>query len=348
MSDKAQKGIRDYLAGFSSKYSSGDVISYLESVSGLKVLVIGEAVIDEYQFGRSLGRARREPIIAFSAEKKEKYAGGALAVANHVSNFCENVDLIAMIGDRITYEAFIRRHLSENVKVRFCKKKGSPTVVKRRFIDTRLNHKLFEAYDLKDSPLDEDSSNILADYLEQSLGYYDLVIACDAGHGLFVPKIIRTLEWAKYLSVNTQDNSATFGLNTINKYKSPNYVCINESELRLATTGSQYEDIHVVIRERFEGTSVSKVMVTRGWRGCVMYEDGEMLDAPAFTEEVVDKVGAGDALLSITSPLALADIPLDAIGFVGNATGVLAVSYLGNKYYITKEKLYNYIKGLIG
>lgn len=340
------KEVEDFLAGFSSKHSLDEITSYLESLNNLKVLVIGEAIIDEYQFGKSMGRARREPIIIFSAEKTEKHAGGALAVANHVSNLCKNVDLMALIGDHKTQVPFIRTHLNENVSARFYGKKDSPTIVKRRFIDVSDNHKLFEVYDFKDTPLDEKRSSILTSDLKKTINKYDLVIVCDAGHGLFTPEIIKTLENAKYLAINTQDNPGNFGLNTINKYQNPNYICINEGELRLAT-GSQYNDIYHIIKERFKGTSVDKVMVTRGRKGCSIYSKGKLLDVPAFTDKVVDKVGAGDALLSITSPLASVNIPMDIIGLIGNVAGAIAVSYPGNKESITKAKLYKYIKALI-
>ncbi len=335
-----------FLTGFSSKYSFGEIEKHLESVNNLKVLVIGEAVIDEYQFGRAMGRARREPIIIFNVETTEKYPGGVLAVANHVSNYCSNVDLIALIGDRKTQIPFIKAHLNENINAILYGKENSPTIVKRRFIDVGDNHKLFEVYDFKDTPLDERRSNELSNDLKKTINKYDLVIVCDAGHGLFTPEIIKVLETAKYFSINTQDNPGNFGFNTINKYQNPNYVCINEAELRLAT-GTQYDDINHVITNRFEGLPVDKVLVTRGWKGCIIYTDGKLLEVPAFADKVVDKVGAGDAVLSITSPLASVNVPMDVIAFIGNVAGALAVSYAGNKESINKEKLYRYIKALM-
>jgi len=340
------KEVDDFLARFTRKYSSDEIINYVESLKALKVLVIGEAIVDEYQYGNPMGRARREPVIVFNVEKTEKYAGGALAIVNHVANFCQNVDLISLIGDHKSQEKFIRNHLNQNVKAMFYPKKDSPTVVKRRFIDASDNHKLFEVYDLKDTPLDERCSRVLSNDLKANISKYDLVIVCDAGHGLFTPEIIKTLDEAKYLSINTQDNPANFGFNTINKYQNPNYVCINESELRLAT-GSRYDDINQVIKERFEGTSINKVLVTRGWCGCIVYGNKELVDIPAFAKEIVDKVGAGDAVLSLTSPLAAMDVPIDAIGFIGNVAGAIAVSYPGNKESVQKEELCKHIKALM-
>ena len=92
---------------------------------------------------------------------------------------------------------------------------------------------------------------------------------------------------------------------------------------------------------------IDKVIVTSGWRGCTLYSGGELLNIPAFTDRVVDKIGAGDALLSVTAPLASIDAPIDIIGFIGNVAGAIAVSYPGNKELIQKEELYKYIKALM-
>lgn len=340
------KEAKDFLARFACQYSVDTIINYLESVNTQKVLVIGEAIIDEYRFGLTMGRARKEPILVFNTERTEKYAGGALVVANHVSSFCQKVDLIAMIGDHKTQENFIRSGLNKNVTARFYSKKDSPTVVKTRFLDIEDNRKLFEAYDLKDTSLDEGRSNLLSSYLRKVLGDYDLIITCDAGHGLFTTPVLEALENAKYLAINAQLNPGNFGFNTINKYQHPAYVCVNEGELRLAT-GYKYEDVEDIIKKRFEETSIDKVIVTRGWRGCTIYSKGELLNIPAFTDRVVDKIGAGDALLSVTAPLASIDAPIDIIGFIGNVTGAIAVSYPGNKEVIQKEELYKYIKALM-
>jgi rfaE bifunctional protein kinase chain/domain/rfaE bifunctional protein nucleotidyltransferase chain/domain len=338
--------VGEYLSRLSRDYSSEGIIHYLESVSNLRVLVIGEAVIDEYQFGDAIGRARKEPVIVFNRERTERYAGGSLVVANHVANFCHNTDLIALIGDYRTHEKFIRANLNQNITAKFYTKKDSPTIVKTRFVDITDNRKLFEVYDLKDTSLDKSRSRILASHLKRVLRQYDLVIVCDSGHGLFTEQVVRALGGAKYLAVNAQLNPGNMGFNTINKYQHANYVCLNENELRLAT-GYKYENINDVIKKRFEGTPTDKVIVTRGWRGCTIYSRGELLDVPALSDKVVDKVGAGDALLAVTSLLACTGAPIDVTGFVGNAAGGLATAYMGNKEYITKEKIYKFIKGLL-
>ena len=65
----------------------------------------------------------------------EKFAGGTLAIANHLANFCDNVDIFTLLGEKDSQEAFIEKHLNKKVKRLFHHKKDSPTIVKRRFIE---------------------------------------------------------------------------------------------------------------------------------------------------------------------------------------------------------------------
>ena len=57
-----------------------------------------------------------------------------------------------------------------------------------------------------------------------------------------------------------------------------------------------------------------------------------MRKIPAFTKTVVDTMGAGDAFLSVTSPLISGKVPIDLVGFIGNAVGALKVGIVGHRH----------------
>ena len=70
-------------------------------------------------------------------------------------------------------------------------------------------------------------------------------------------------------------------------------------------------------------------------------EDQGYFDAPALALNVADRVGAGDAVLAITSPMVALDMPWEWVGLLGNLAGAEAVAELGNKRIL---KLGNLIK----
>jgi len=338
---------KEFLSKFKSIYDIKEIKDYIEYIKSFKVLVIGETIIDEYIYGISLGKVGKESIIAFNPQTDEKYAGGALAVANHISDFCKSVDVITMIGSYNRNKTFIRDNLNHNVTPMFYSKKDSPTVIKKRYIDLDNYSKVFETYHYKDSKLNNEESKILSEDIKKLINSYDVVVVCDFGHGMFTDEVIDSLKQAKHLVVNTQINAGNYGFNTINKYRymrdlKIDFFCIDEKELRLATE-NRYDDIIDVIRK----TDINQIIITRGSKGCIIKYGNDIIEIPALTSKIVDKVGAGDALLSISSILSCTLPPPEILGFVGNAVGALAVSYIGNKEYITKKKLYKYMESLL-
>ena len=152
---------------------------------------------------------------------------------------------------------------------------------------------------------------------------------------------------AKFLAVNAQTNSANIGFNLITKYPRADYICIDEPEIRLATHDniSQIDSLVGRVVKRLE---CHRAIVTQGHLGSLVYDgmNGSMA-VPAFSREVVDRVGAGDAFLSITSPCVAAGFPNELVGFIGNAVGALAIRIIGNKSPVEPVPLFKYIRTLL-
>ena len=325
-----------YLKEFSKKYNAEDIINYLEKIKDMKILIIGEAIIDEYLYGHPLGKAGKESIIALRYKKKEKFAGGSLAIANHLSDFCDNVSLLATIGDKSSQGEFIINKLNPKIKKHLFKKNNSPTIVKRRFIDdSNLSiDKLFEMYVINDEPLSNKQTEELNTELEKILPEQDLVIVADFGHGMLNPKLIKTIcDKSKFLAVNTQTNAGNRGYNTISKYPKMDYMCVDEPEIRLDSRNKDSE-LKDILPPTAKKLSCKNAVITGGNRGCNIISDNgktEVQNIPIFSGTVLDTMGAGDAFLSITAPLAAKKTPSEIIGFIGNAVGAMYVRVMGNK-----------------
>ena len=69
------------------------VMAWLANGRSLRVLVVGEAIVDEYRYCETLGKSGKEPILATRYLHSETFAGGILAVANHVAAICDRVSL---------------------------------------------------------------------------------------------------------------------------------------------------------------------------------------------------------------------------------------------------------------
>lgn len=340
--------VTEYLQSFTARFKPSDVIGYLEKARDLRVLIVGEAIIDEYQYVMQIGKSAKEPILAVRHMETDVFAGGALAVANHVASFAQRVTLLTMLGEQDPQVEFATRSLKPNVQPVFIYKPNSPTIVKRRFVENYLLQKLFEVYEMNDDFLDGACEADLLTKLQRLVGEHDLVISIDYGHGMIGDKAVELLcSKSPYLAVNTQANAGNRGFNTISKYPRADFVSIARHELALETRNRSIDDESMALRMNGDGR-YGQVMVTVGKDGILGHSiDEGFVHIPALATRVVDRVGAGDAVLSVGSLLSVLKAPLEVTAFVGNLAGAEAVAIMGNERSIDKIALSKHIESLL-
>lgn len=342
------KEMGTYVASFGARHPVAEVLGYLKNAKDLKVLLLGEAIIDEYEYCETMGKAGKEPILAARHLRTERFAGGTLAAANHLAAFCDNVHLVTFLGTVNSQEEFIRSKLDPKVKATFLPLEDEPTIVKRRFVETYPFQKMFEVYIITDKDTHEAGSKALCEKLEEILPQYDLVLALDYGHGMLDEAAINVLTRSPaFLAVNTQVNAHNRGFNTISKYPRADYICISEHEMRLDWRSRQQE-LKQIVEGVAERLGCSRVTVTRGQKGSLCYDRREgFFDVPAFTTHIVDRVGAGDAVFAVTSLCIAQGAPMEIVGFIANVVGAHAVGIVANQRPIDKIPLMKHIDTIL-
>jgi rfaE bifunctional protein nucleotidyltransferase chain/domain len=342
--------LRDYLDSMRADGALPRLLELIERVKDFRVLVVGDAIIDEYQYVTPMGKSAKENMIATLYQNREMFAGGVIAAANHAAEFCREVEVVTMVGKDDSHEDLIRQSLHDNVKLHLVRREGAPTTRKCRFIDPAYMRKLFEVYHMDDNYHGPELDQELCRLLTKLAPDFDLVIVTDFGHGLITSSAIATLvKEARFLAVNAQSNSANLGFNLITKYPRADYICIDAPEVRLALS-DRTTDIPVLASEHLPRRVPSqKVTITQGSAGCTTWDrdTGQTYRIPVFTKTVVDTVGAGDAFLAVTSPLVAAGGNMGDIGFIGNAVGAIKVGIVGHRRSIEKPPLVKYITSLL-
>lgn len=146
---------QNFLKNFRKRYSADEVIKSLKGLKKMRVLLIGETILDEYHYVAAIGKPPKGDHIAARLIGKEVHAGGILACANHIANFCDRVDLVTAIGKQDFKEEFVRANLKPNVNPSLFFHPTAPTIVKRRYVNQTFLNKLFEIYILDDRPSPE-------------------------------------------------------------------------------------------------------------------------------------------------------------------------------------------------
>lgn len=340
--------VKDYLSAFGKRHPVATIKEQLAAAGARSVLLVGEAIIDDYEYCEAIGKSSKEPTLAVKSLYSKRFAGGILAAANHVAAFADNVALITQVGDRDDHMAFIREHVKPTIDAHYLVRTNSPTIVKKRLIEHYFFTKMLEVYHINDAALEPEDDAAVCEALENLVPQFDVVVVIDFGHGMITPRAVEILaRKAKFLCLNTQANAGNHGFNVISKYPRADFISLAEKEMRLEARDLRGE-IEPMMQALSEKLDCPLITVTRGSRGSVVLDrkTGFHL-VPALAQKVVDRVGAGDASLSVSSLLAAVGAPAEMIAFAGNVAGAWAVSVVGNEKSIDRVGLIKQIETLL-
>lgn len=337
-----------YLTELGKRYSADVIAEKIESLGNIKALVIGDAIIDQYHYCSPLGKSSKEHLVVTKYQSDEAFAGGSLATANNAASVCGKVDMLTVLGEKNTFEDFIRKKLNRNINPIFFERPGTGTIIKRRFVSQGVGSKLFEICYMDDSSIPEKLEQRILSHLKKTIKKYDLIIAADFGHGLFTKRIIDFVcANSRFLALNVQTNSANLGFNLVTKYPNADCVCIDEMELRYATH-DRFNDLKGHIEQIYKKLKCKNLITTRGALGSLSYsKKSGFHETPALAYKVVDAIGAGDAFFAFIAPCFAAGMPQDMVSFIGNAVGSLATQIVCNREPVSKVDLFKFITRLL-
>ena len=194
----------------------------LDAVKNYRALFIGDAIMDEYVYVRTIGKAVKENALSAVRGKTEKFKGGVWAAAAHAANFCGHVDIL----------------------------RGPHTMWNSRLVDEVYLRKLFVTHELLQGGETSPPVDIKS---------YDVVVVCDFGHGTMTPELMgRVSREAKFLAVNAQTNATNYGFNLVTKYRRADLVVVDELEARLAAHDRDSPIEDVILRLGFPKVIVTR------------------------------------------------------------------------------------------
>jgi cytidyltransferase-like protein len=342
-----KEDLKEFIIKNKKKLNFEKVIKNYEFIKKQKVLVIGDSIIDEYIFSEALSKSPKEQIISVKQIDKEVYNGGILATVNHVSNFCENVTLVTLMGQGYSENKKYIKKINSNVRKKIFYEKNFKTIIKTRYLDND-NKKIFQKTNQDYFLMDKTIENKIMKYLKKNLKLFDQVIINDFGHGLLSDKIVNILQKkSKNLCINAQTNSANHGYNYISKYSKSFYISVDEPEARLATK-KKFEKTSTLFNSLKKQINYKICSITFGKNGTRISDSNQSYFIPSISDRVIDTMGAGDAyfaLTSIFSKFLKKDLLL--LGLIGNVAGAIKIQYLGHRDFVNSKKFLGYLKTLL-
>lgn len=343
--------VKAYMEELKSRYSMKDIKEYAEKVSQLKVLVIGDTIIDKYTYCDIQGMMSKDMGYSARLSHSEEYLGGAVAIARHLASFAGNVTLMSIIGNEEKIRLRMFDELADRVKLKLVYSQEIPTIIKRKYLTRNEKReeyrKIFATNNIPERPgYEGDTRDSLLEKLNESIEEYDVVFLCDFGHGLADEEVMKVAqEKAKYLVLNCQTNSSNKGMNIITKYTRADVFTLDQQELNLAypVYGKNEKEKLVMLSQHLGGNG----WLTRGSMGAYGISDGNIHECPAFTLTVKDTVGAGDAFFSLAGIFAAAGAPMEVGTFMGNIGGALGANIVGNRESVEKVNALKFASTLL-
>ena len=313
--------------------------SLLGRFAGLRVLVVGDLVLDRYVFCDALGVAHEAPMLSLARVDESVYLGGAAIVARHAAALGAQVFLLSAGASDEASRRAVTVLEDENVEVELIESRPS-LVEKTRFLADEA--KLFKVDQGARLPLDSSAERRAAAVLEGRARGTDAAILCDFGYGMITGGLLsRTLPMLRH-NVGVLSADVSGGRANLLNFLKVDLLCPTERELR-AELNDYDSGLSAVAWQLLERTQARHLLVTLEKRGMVVFErpgqqpgtpgwSGRLRGAqlPSFVDHAVDGLGCGDALLA-TATLGLAvGGELMPAAYLGNGAAALEAAQLGN------------------
>lgn len=318
-----------------------------EGFAKLKVLVIGDVMVDGYIYGSSERISTEAPVPIVNVKKLESRLGGAANVALNIQALGGEPVLCSVIGDDENGNNFINLLHKHNI--------SSKGVIKSESRDTNIKHRVFAGsrqmlrFDSESvQPLNNIERNTFLDQILSLLEGVDVIVFEDYNKGtLDSVTIHKTIEAANKLGIPTivdakRRNSLEYRGATLFK----THFNILKAELKFDLEQPVKEDIDHIVNEFRQDHDHAMVMVTLSNKG-IYINDGktstsEMLEA--HERRIADIGGAGDAVISVTSLCLALKAPIATMAEMANIAGGLVCEYPG-VVPVQKDKLFEAVKG---
>jgi rfaE bifunctional protein kinase chain/domain len=269
----------------------------LNQIKRLRVLVVGDVMLDRYVTGDVHRISPEAPVPVLTVGGERVVAGGAANVALNCSSMGAHVEVCGWFGNDAQGEQLRELLLNNKIEVdhsfRFS---GIPTISKTRV--TSGSQQICRVDRENSSSEYQPDLTKLTDVFAAKATQSDLVIISDYGKGFVTNELLELLR--KKSSFTAVDPKPSRLLN----YCNPDLLTPNRSEaLELAGKSRQMKEPfpkEQITQEIFSKFSPIKLAITLGAEGMLLGENGKVENViPTAAREVFDVSGAGDTVIAL-------------------------------------------------
>lgn len=319
-----------------------DLSSIIKKFKNVKVLVVGDVMLDRYYWGSVERISPEAPVPVVKLEKSSLVVGGAANVAANISGLGAKAFLVGITGD--DDEAKLFKPLLENLNIssqNLVKIKERPTTVKTRVV-AHSQHVVRIDQETK-LPLNEIQEKKVWKAIEKLLDQIDIIIISDYAKGLLTENLIsRLITKGRALNKKVlvdpkgksyEKYSGAFLL-TPNRMEAANACNLTTDDLNIADKAGK------ILLDKLE---IQSVLITQGEHGMTLFrKDHKSFHLNALARKVYDVTGAGDTVIASLGVTLGGGENLETAAKIANISAGIVVEEVGTTI-ITQKKLREYI-----
>lgn len=313
-------------------------MSILDNFENVKVLVVGDIMLDRYWWGSVKRISPEAPVPVVDLQKSTFAPGGAANVAANIAGLGATAYLVGSIGTDHEADTLTEILCDVNVSAAYLARDSKrPTSVKTRII--AHSQQVVRVDQETTAEFSEGDHSRIWDKISSALPEVDLVIVSDYAKGLLSGSLLSRLidearSIGKLVLVDPKGKSyaryAGADLLTPNRREAAEACNLNEELPDL---------INVAGNRLLEDLDLSMVLITQSEDGMTLFQrDKEPVHLAAAAKEIYDVTGAGDTVIACMGVALGAGIDFLGAAKIANLSAGLVVQQVGTTA-ITRQML---------
>ena len=311
---------------------------FLESASGVTVLVAGDVMLDAYVSGSAARISPEAPVPVVGVAERRYLPGGSANVAANILALGAHAAIAGVTG--VDDSAVRLRRELERTGADLCaliEDASRVTTTKTRI--TASGQQIVRFDDEDTSPLSEAAGTLLQAQCRELLGRVDAIVISDYAKGVVTDAFCRWLideaaGRAKPVVVDPKSRH-------LERYRGATVVTPNLKETAAATGEkiANSEDLSHAVALLLPRIAPAALLVTRGADGMSLFEPhSPARHLPAVRNEVADVTGAGDTVVAVLAMALGMGLPLIEAASIANIAAGVAVGHHGT-WAVRREEL---------
>ncbi|MFK7807633.1 MAG: bifunctional heptose 7-phosphate kinase/heptose 1-phosphate adenyltransferase [Saprospiraceae bacterium] len=295
-----------------------------KSFNQLKVLVVGDVMIDAYTWGKVERVSPEAPVPVLNWQREEHRLGGAANVALNLKALGVDVRLCAIVGKDDNGKLFKKLMRQENLSVKSIGQSASrQTTVKTRMIANGQQLLRVDQENTHELTKDENQKFINLILAKAKKDFKpDVVLFQDYNKGLLTKNVINEIQkWASQEEVPIvvdpkYKNFFSFTDCTLFKpnLKEVNAILGEKIEVNLKSLNRADKILRKQLNHQF-------TMITLSEKGVYISDGKNRKIIPTVPRKIADVCGAGDTVVSVAALGIALQLPLVEIGRLSNMAG---------------------------